>query len=179
MPSGPEAVAPNWSGLTQPPPDPGPFWGVGQEQGIPLFQQVQQLLAVALQRQLGQHGHDRAQQGRCIPPLDQQLANHHPAPALGRFLLALLEHQLLELPLQLLQRGQGGCPEAQGLKAIASGSVLVAEGLEGIHPKSQNQGLLGRLQTGHGKQGGAARHQILPTGRAVQFQQCQKLLITG
>ena len=134
---------------------------------------------MALEGQLGQHGHDRAQQGCCIALADQQLANRHPAPALGRFRLALLKHQLLQLTLQPLQRGQRGCPEAQGLQAIASGVVLVAEGLLGIHPKPQNQGLLGRSQSGHGKQRGAALHQILPTGSTVQFQQCQKLLITG
>ena len=113
---------------------------------------------MALEGQLGQHGHDRAQQGCCIALADQQLANRHPAAALGGFVVTLVKDQVLQLPLQPLESGQRGCPEAQGLQAIASGIVLVAEGLLGIHPKPQNQGLLGRSQSGHGKQRGAALH---------------------
>ena len=106
---------------------------------------------MALKGQLGQHGHDCVQEGSCIPLADQQLANRHPAQALGGFLLALLPGQPQQAILQPWQRDQGRCPEAQGLEAIASGTPLVAEGLVSLHPQPQNQGPLGRLQTGHGK----------------------------
>ena len=49
---------------------------------------------MALKGQLGQHGHDCVQEGSCIPLADQQLANRHPAPALGGFLLAYADELL-------------------------------------------------------------------------------------